>query len=844
MKNLFFLISVLLLSCISVKAQLRTENEARDIAKSFFSESITTLKADNDGKLETVKLVYAPTMKNSSTPTVIEKPYYYVYNIGDNSGFIIVSGDERAKQVLAYSDNNKFDINEIPDNLKYWLSVYETELDYLCENAVGEEVSLEAPVDLRVDERSYADYVKPLVKAKWDQGAPYNNSCPVIDGSTAVVGCTAVAGAQIMSYYQWPKKGNGSLTYEVAGSNRTINFANATYDWSQLANVYSPSIDKANEQALEIAKLMYHVSFSAQTTYGSTSGAYGSNMMKALVSYFDYDKNILSYVRNSLTKSEWENIIKKELSAARPVLYSGYSDDYKSGHAFVCDGYDENGLFHFNWGWAGYADGYYELSALSPGTSGIGAGAGSYNRGQQIYTGIQPNKGSATPVSQLGLETLKLNTAKETTRMSSISVVANTLTNNGIASFYGHVALGFVSSNNTVVTMASQSVEGLPSGFGWTSLEFSDKLTNLTDGKYKMYVVCKAKDQSDWTIVTGKSGAIGYYNVEVSSLNIKFTEPTDIPKLEFVSSSEVQEIYKLETDYLKFTLKNTGGGEYNSFISIAYDTSGAETFVKDVPIVLAAGETKEFLISGSCKKTAFNYDLYLLYDETNNFKEASKVLNAENPIKAKFVLTSNKIVSLQLAAPISFSSGNDDVTPNTFKLKVPIKNLGDKYTGKIYVAVGSGTNYSSFDVQTITLEKSESTVLYFTNPPAKEYGILKIGVYYEDRFKSKAYWFTPEDNCFVSIKYNADPMLDIETVEVEDKNISIYPNPVEDILYVSLDDYINSISVFDVSGKKLIDKNVNTSGVVSVPVNSLTTGVYVIIVEMPSGVYNGKFYKK
>ena len=33
-------------------------------------------------------------------------------------------------------------------------------------------------------------------------------------------------------------------------------------------------------------------------------------------------------------------------------------------HAFICDGYDDNGLFHFNWGWSGSHNGFFAMSAL------------------------------------------------------------------------------------------------------------------------------------------------------------------------------------------------------------------------------------------------------------------------------------------------------------------------------------------------------------------------------------------------------------------------------------------------------------------------------------------------
>ena len=47
--------------------------------------------------------------------------------------------------------------------------------------------------------------------------------------------------------------------------------------------------------------------------------------------------------RDVFTLAEWSQIMDKELTAKRPILYSGQSSD--GGHEFVCDGTDGNGLY-------------------------------------------------------------------------------------------------------------------------------------------------------------------------------------------------------------------------------------------------------------------------------------------------------------------------------------------------------------------------------------------------------------------------------------------------------------------------------------------------------------------
>jgi hypothetical protein len=55
-------------------------------------------------------------------------------------------------------------------------------------------------------------------------------------------------------------------------------------------------------------------------------------------------------------------MLKDQFDIGWPVYYSGFSND--GGHAFVCDGYDDNDLFHFNWGWGGSSDGWFVIDEI------------------------------------------------------------------------------------------------------------------------------------------------------------------------------------------------------------------------------------------------------------------------------------------------------------------------------------------------------------------------------------------------------------------------------------------------------------------------------------------------
>lgn len=95
--------------------------------------------------------------------------------------------------------------------------------------------------------------------------------------------------------------------------------------------------------------------------------------------YFDYDGAAHMVYRDEYANADWEKMIYDELAAKRPVYLSGTSVSGTSvvGHAFVCDGYDGEGLFHINWGWGGMSDGFFRLTLLNPSDHGTGGNNGS-----------------------------------------------------------------------------------------------------------------------------------------------------------------------------------------------------------------------------------------------------------------------------------------------------------------------------------------------------------------------------------------------------------------------------------------------------------------------------------
>ena len=307
---------------------------------------------------------------------------FYVLNESSDGGYIIVSADDRLPDVLGYSDNGAFDPNNAPDNMKWWLSEYERQINQLLSTDKGEVAT--------IDNTSFRDgwsEIEPLIKTKWDQRSPYYNLCPRVDGNPTSTGCVATVMAQIMNYYKWPEHGRGSNSYEWNGQTLSMDFSQTTFDWNNMQDTYSTNDSPTAQNA--VATLMYACGIGANMNYGrSESAAFNTDALNALQKNFDYNAQYLN--RYSMKLENWENLIYNELANKRPVYYSGLS--ISGAHAFVCDGYSNDGLFHINWGWGGFCDGYFLLDVLDPYNEGL-AGAESadgYKYEQLIIYGICP----------------------------------------------------------------------------------------------------------------------------------------------------------------------------------------------------------------------------------------------------------------------------------------------------------------------------------------------------------------------------------------------------------------------------------------------------------------------
>ncbi len=303
-------------------------------------------------------------------------------------GFLLLSAEDAVMPVLAYDFTNDIDLSNLAPGVEFLLSQYQNEIAVArSENLAQSERVADAWRELRHPSRSVTTevVVAPLITARWNQNKYYNYYSPQDENAPGGYdgkvpnGCVAVAMSQIIYYYRYPESGTGSHTnYTYDYGSFYVNFAQQHYN-------YEAMDDQLSSYNNEVAKLIFHCATSVDMGYGADgSGAYSHDVPAALSTYFRYNTDSQYRHKNSYSDSAWHVMLKTDLDAKRPIYYSGYSES--GGHAFVCDGYNSDDYFHFNFGWGGSGNGYY----VTQSNDSVNNAVNGYEHGQNAIFNLHP----------------------------------------------------------------------------------------------------------------------------------------------------------------------------------------------------------------------------------------------------------------------------------------------------------------------------------------------------------------------------------------------------------------------------------------------------------------------
>lgn len=607
-----------------------------------------------------------PLRAPSTSPGSVEISYtaakdgldcFYVVNY--DHGFVIVSADTRLPEVLGYSDNGRFDINRISPNMEWWLSEYSREISAWLPDAPESAVAKK----IRRKERAT---IEPLVSTRWNQDAPYNNDCPLDSkyGARSVTGCVATAMAQLMKYHNWPEK--------PTGSNAGVTFTGTTLDWANMIDVYEKG-KYSGTQAAAVAQLMRQCGAAVNMQYSAySSGAYDNEVQFALRNYFDYSPDLQMVWKDYTPQSRWNDIVYSELAAKRPVYYSGASQ--RGGHAFVCDGYSANEYFHFNWGWGGYQDGYFRLTALNPETGGAGSYEGGYNSGQSIITGIRPDDGATEIQSSINATgAFCYDEGRFVVResiMGDYELFYNPLYYTIDVYFGLKITAADKADANPVFVKCGGQATLLPN-YGTT--EFSGAIPALEDGVYHIYGVYSA-DGNHWENILIPLGKQDFVTLTVANGRQSFSndgpDPNMAPNIIMGTPYSISVISGQAEKYFRIPFINTGKGDYLGEIgmSLFSDNEFGDVISANNSVSIPGKSFTEIEFASSDPVAPGKYRMYVTDNDGNQLSDeyVFDIVDDTLPEPASGNLTAGSL------APNYYVTGDERVLYITFYNNSPL----------------------------------------------------------------------------------------------------------------------------------------------------------------------------
>lgn len=495
------------------------------------------------------------------------KEAFYLYRFEEQGqkSFVIVSGDERMPAILAYSNENHFDIDNMPPGVRYWLECYVQEFKALEADSTC--TSSKSSISLQ------ANGVDPILgNIQWGQSKPYNDLCPSYRGEKTLSGCVATAMAQIMRHHSYPNKGKGHNIYRTETNLIEINhdFSNDIFDWQNMLDSYNAEYTDLQAKAVSI--LMASCGASVNMDYGISSqggsGAYQSSLLNGYIENFGYDNDAALIIRDYCSTEDWHKLLVNELNAGRPVNYAG-SSMRDGGHSFVIDGYQISANpypdYHVNWGWGGSCDGYYQIANLHPQEDGNNATQNSFSQSQQMTIGIMPEDGVTKTTQMLASSRLNCNLSKAMVGQTVQFNVAS-LYNLSYKKFSGMISVALKSEEGKLYAIGNGNAFQLSYLDGTGSISFSYSIPNdLNLGKYKVCLVYRFSDTTEWQEIYSSS----YPSIEVT---LDRNEDSDMDSWCEIGCSEIELLQESDKSLITAKLYEIVNLQLDAFIGSLFFT--------------------------------------------------------------------------------------------------------------------------------------------------------------------------------------------------------------------------------------------------------------------------------
>ena len=707
MKRLY----LLLFACVAVwtaSANSIDRQQARQEAEMFLQSKGCAISGE-------------ATARSLAHNAAIKQPFY-VFNTAGDHGFVIVAGDDRIEPIIGYTTQGSFDENDLPVNFKAWLEQMAAEIESIKDipaqtraESVPQKVSRQVAIHKAI---------APLIITTWNQGNTdnvYNAHLPLVMGQQPCTGCVATAGAQIMYYYHrdlpdmtQPVPGynliDGNGKDSSHGADTSDDLPAIQFQWNKMKTSYGyrdPDVPTTEEEDA-VADLMLYCGYAAQMNYGLAdvhggSSASTSTLADGFSKYFGFNPNTWKNVqRPYYSVSEWDEIIYNELACGRPIIYSG---SFNGGHAFICDGYDGEGMYHFNWGWGGNYNGFFKLQATNPkGESNI-TDMG-YIADNYCIIGLQPMSWPdiTDPSADDTWEVPEIEGIVATA--SNVRVDGTTVTM-GLGNYnddpyaFGY-GIGKLNNNGTITPIDTSNEiyknwSILNRGHYYPNVSFDFSTYNLSDGSHILVPISMVNGESEWRRC---NPADLYFEVNVSG-GKKTIIAHPIEKLrinEFYMASGGTPGY---SQGINLSITNEGDNlEKDLYVYVGTaDDNGKSARSKTVRI--AAGNTKEYRLSIN-KLDPGQYTLRLLNGYNSDVVLAQQDITISQDLEATNIEVSGK-----------------KYAGKTLRVDATIENHAGDYAVPLYLFASTGSTKQFYYAAGSAIESGSSEVVTFYFQPNK-----------------------------------------------------------------------------------------------------------------------------
>jgi hypothetical protein len=750
MKKLkLWMVAALTLMVQTTMATDVTPEQAEQKARLFLQSKSNTRRAAVRGELKLTRLT-GGTDKDG-------RQAFYAFNVGQDNGFVLVSGSNLTDDIIGYSDNGSLDMQQLPDNMKAWLQSYTMAIHQLEANGATTARRAAGRVATKTA-------IAPFMKSQWDQNKPYNSQCPILElnKDQSPTGCTITAMAQVMYYHRWPKgqtKSIPSYTFKFTNSDKKEEsftmpaLEPTTFNWDKMYPSY-----KNSEDGTEVARLMQYLGTAAGTRYGLTeTGVTGYESLIAMIKYFDYDQNGRAIWRNQCSYDEWIDMLYAELKAKRPVMYSGSGAG--GSHSFVLDGYDEEDFFHVNWGWGGLSDGYFKVALMNPTGQGTGGSANDddYPLDQVAFFGVQPNTGQAVTPSPAKLAVLSATLYhgkdgsdtwndkgdESTSKLynSGYFVYPAVVTNSfNMEDAEFDMGLRLVKDDGSLtrdytwkgMTKKAYTASAMHSNFEGDFFILDPRADKtLTDGNYKLYFLSKLSTADTWQLVENWDKI--YVKLTLDHANEKMTaklvDNTPHLKVNSISFGTTSPMVGTPTE-VTVNLTNNSTAAYSGDLLFADDNE----WLNGITSEIAPGETKEVKIFWTPKKAGdmiyyircFNWTA--IYSDNVTVREKDYTDDVKLDISMKVTNATNFKILGKTAQTIFTVKNPSD---NNFRGKLVFFSLHWKEGGEIPIT-------SNYVEKAISVNAKSTATVEMTSKELSGADFYSFSLQYERNGKTEA----------------------------------------------------------------------------------------------------------